>query len=116
MNEYGKGFGSGVLAETVGSAATDATTGLAEMGAAITMPRLPEKKFRVRGLTATVWKSISPQGTAYYNVQLDRSYKDKDNNWKKTSSLKENDIPKAMVLLQKAYEYVIQQSSSLALN
>ncbi len=116
MNGYGKEFGSRVLAETIGGAATDATTGLAEMGTNITMPRLPEKKFRVRGLTATVWKSSSPDGTAYYNVQLDRSYKDKDNNWKKTNSLKENDIPKAMVLLQKAYEYVIEQSPSLALN
>ena len=79
-------------------------------------PKTPDKKFKAGGDTATVWKGISPKGATYFNVQLGRSYKDKDNNWKTTSSFRESDVPKAVVLLQKAYEYVISQQTSSALN
>jgi hypothetical protein len=78
-------------------------------------PKLPDKKFKAGGVTATVWKGISTRGT-YYNVQLGRSYKDRGNDWKNTNSLMENDLPKAMVLLRKAYEYVLTQNESTRLN
>lgn len=93
-----------------------ATADLAGAGEGITIPKVPDKKFKAGGLTATVWKSISQKGTTYYNVQLGKSYKDKDNNWKTTSSLRENEVPKAMVLLQKAYEYVIMQTTNSLLS
>lgn len=79
-------------------------------------PRVPDKRFKVGGITATVWKGISPKGATYFNVQLAKSYKDKDNNWKTTNSLKDYEVPKAMVLLQKAYEYVISQQTNAVLN
>jgi hypothetical protein len=65
----------------------------------------PEKKFRAGGITATVWKNDSEKGS-YGTVQLNRSYMDKDNQWKTTASLRMNDLPKASLLLQKAYEYL----------
>lgn len=65
----------------------------------------PERKFRAGGLTATVWKNDSEKGS-YGTVQLDRSYMDKSNTWKKTGSLRMNDLPKASLLLQKAYEFL----------
>ncbi|MFH1182476.1 MAG: hypothetical protein V1702_05950 [Candidatus Woesearchaeota archaeon] len=65
----------------------------------------PERKFRAGGITATVWKNESEKGS-YGTVQLDRSYMDKSNAWKKTGSLRMNDLPKASMLLQKAYEYL----------
>ena len=90
---------------------------LAELGEqAQASSRLPDKKFKAGGVTATVWKGVSPKGATYFNVQLGRSYKDKDNNWKTTSSFRESDVPKAVVLLQKAYEYVISQQTNSALN
>ncbi|MBI2143626.1 hypothetical protein HYU17_00550 [Candidatus Woesearchaeota archaeon] len=113
MKEFGSRFGSEGLAAAVGA---EATVGLANAGVNTALPKMPEKKFRVGGISATVWKGVSDKGTVYYNVQLGRSYKDKDNIWKTTSSLKENDVPKAMVLLQKAYEYVIAQQSSAVLS
>ena len=87
-------------------------TGMSEQS----VSRVPDMRFKAGGLTATVWKGISPKGTTYFNVQLGRSYKDKDNNWKTTSSFRESDVPKAMVLLQKAYEYVILQSTNAHLS
>ncbi|MBI2550528.1 hypothetical protein HYV83_05115 [Candidatus Woesearchaeota archaeon] len=111
---YGRDYGSKGLTAAGGVAA--ATAGPGEAGANAAIPNLPDKKFKAGGLTATVWKGISPKGTTYFNVQLGRSYKDKDNNWKNTSSLRENDVPKAMVLLQKAYEYVILQTTNAVLN
>ncbi|MBI2141363.1 hypothetical protein HYU16_02970 [Candidatus Woesearchaeota archaeon] len=115
MNElesvYGRDYGSkGVAA----AGATSAVETGAETRANAAIQNLPDKKFKAGGITATVWKGISPKGTAYFNVQLGRSYK--DNNWKNTSSLRENDVPKAMVLLQKAYEYVILQTTNAVLN
>ncbi len=109
MEAYGNRYGSEVLAA---AAAGGAAAGLGETGASVAVPNLPDKKSKAGGVTATVWKGISPKGTAYFNVQLGRSYKDKDNNWKTTSSFRENDVPKAMVLLQKAYEYVILQQTN----
>ena len=85
---------------------------LVEAAAEETASRLPDRKFRAGGVTATVWKGMSAKGTPYFNVQLNKSYKDKDNAWKNTNSLKETDIPKAMVLLQKAYEYVILEGNN----
>jgi hypothetical protein len=74
--------------------------------------KLPEKKFKAGSITATIWKGTSEKGP-YYTVQLGKSYKDKLNgNWKTTSSLREHEVPKAMVLLQKAYEYVIVQQTN----
>ena len=94
-------------------AAASAAVEKENMGASEqSVSRVPDMRFKAGGLTATVWKGVSPKGSAYYNVQLGKSYKDKDNNWKTTNSLRENEIPKAMVLLQKAYEYVILQSTN----
>lgn len=113
MEAYGNRYGSEVLAAaTVGGAAA----GLSDMGASTAIPNLPDKKFKAGPVTATVWKGVSPKGSVYYNVQIGRSYKDKDNNWKNTSSMRENDVPKALVLLQKAYEYVISQGTNSHLN
>ena len=72
---------------------------------------LPEKKFRAGALSATVWmnKGHKPTGeeTEYRTISIDRNYTDKDGNWQSTNSLRVNDLPKANVVLQKAYEYLV---------
>lgn len=105
MEAYGNKYGSEALAAVGGQEQVVSSA-----------PRLPDKKFKAGGLTATVWKGISPKGSTYFSVQLAKSYKDKENNWKTTSSLRESEVPKAMVLLQKAYEYVISQQTNSVLN
>jgi hypothetical protein len=69
------------------------------------MENKPEKKFRAGAVTATIWRNTSEKGS-YGSVQLERSYMDKDKKWKSTGSLRLNDIPKASLVLQKAYEYL----------
>jgi hypothetical protein len=74
--------------------------------------KMPEKKFSTGAICATVWKN---NGTSkrdgaqveFRTIQLDRRYKDKDGAWKSTSSLRVNDLPKASLVLNKAYEYLV---------
>lgn len=71
----------------------------------------PEKKFRASPVTATIWanevKNKDGETRIYRTINLDRTYKDKEGSWKTTSSLRVNDLPKAMLVLNKAYEYII---------
>ncbi len=69
--------------------------------------KLPEKKFRAGAVSATIWRNESAKGS-YATVQLDRSYKDGDA-WKSTGSLRINDLPKAVLVLNKAYEYLFSK-------
>ncbi len=72
---------------------------------------MPEKKLRAGPISVTVWKNQGKgrngQDVAYFSVSLDRNYKDKEGNWKSTNSLRVNDLPKASLLLNKAYEHLV---------
>ena len=78
---------------------------------------LPEHKFRAGAISATVWlnKGQNPQGeaTEYRTVSLERSYTDKEGKWQNTNSLRLNDLPKAAVVIQKAYELLILNQQEL---
>jgi len=71
---------------------------------------VPEKKFKASPLIATIWSNeiltSDGQPRTFRTVTLERNYKDKDGKWKKTSSLRVNDIPKAILVLSKVYEYI----------
>jgi hypothetical protein len=64
----------------------------------------PVKKIKIGGIEAAVWQNKSSEGKEFYNVTMERSYKDGEE-WKKTNSLRVNDLPKAILALQKAYEF-----------
>ena len=72
------------------------------------MTNTPEKKFRAGAISATVWlnqgQSQKGETTHWRTINLQRGYKDKEGNWKSTNSLRVADIPKAILVLQKAYE------------
>ncbi len=72
---------------------------------------LPEKKFSAGAVTAVIWKnngkSKEGESVEYRTIQLDRRYKDKEGNWQSSGSLRLNDLPKASLVLQKAYEYLV---------
>ena len=74
----------------------------------------PEKNFKVGAVRAAVWvHTYSTRFGREFDVNrvvIDRAYKDAQGSWKNTSSLDFNDIPKAMVALQKAYEYIATKS------
>jgi len=71
---------------------------------------LPERKFRSGAISATVWvnQAVSKEGKeiSYKTVSFERSYKGADEKWHTTKSLRMNDLPKAALVLQKAYEHL----------
>jgi hypothetical protein len=74
----------------------------------ITMSQ-PEITFRHGPCSASVFENEYERGDrkfAVRNVTFQRSYQDKDGNWQTTSSLKVNDIPKAVLVLNKCYEFL----------
>jgi hypothetical protein len=80
------------------------------------MSNQPETKFRAGAVAATVWKNdaVKADGTKgeFFTVSLERNYRDKDGNWKTSSSMRVNDLPKAALVLQKAYEHCILKEQS----
>ncbi len=78
---------------------------------------LPEKKFRAGAISATVWlnRGQKPSGeeTEYRSISIERNYKDKQDKWQSTNSLRVNDLPKAKVVLHKAYEFLVFNEQDL---
>ncbi len=70
----------------------------------------PEKKFRASPITATIWanevKTHDGEQRLFRTISMERSYKDKDGVWKTTNSLRTSDLPKAVLVLNKCYEYI----------
>jgi hypothetical protein len=67
----------------------------------------PVKKVSAHGITASVWENQGKGDTTFYTVQLQRSYKDADDQWKNTDTLRLNDVPAAVAVLQKAYNELV---------
>ncbi len=71
----------------------------------------PEKKFSAGAISATVWaneaKNKQGEPVSYRTVSLQRAYKDKNDVWQHTNSFRVGDLPKATLVLQKAYEYIV---------
>ena len=66
------------------------------------------KKHITIDTTATIWKNTSKNGDGEYNtISFERSYKDKEDKWQTTNSLRVNDLPRAKLVLEKAYEYLV---------
>jgi len=77
----------------------------------------PEKKFSTGVISATVWKNNgvskkTGQPTEYRTVTIDRRYTDKDGKWQSTNSMRVNDLPKASLVLQKAYEHIVLKDAN----
>jgi hypothetical protein len=62
----------------------------------------PVYKIKVGGITVDVWENKGEHST-FNTFSMQRSYK-KDDKWENTTSLREGDLPKAILALQKAYE------------
>jgi hypothetical protein len=79
---------------------------------------MPQKAFRVGPVKATVWKNIGQNdkgSVEYLSVSFERRYMDSQtNSWKSTHSLRANDLPKAVLALNKAYEYIVFSSKQEA--
>lgn len=69
----------------------------------------PEKKFKAGAVSATIWKNEGQNNGktfAFHTISLTRGYKDKSGEWKNSASLRPGDLPKAALVLSKAYEHL----------
>ena len=81
----------------------------------------PIKKYQAGAVNLAVWKNtLAPDAdgreNVMYSVTLERRYKDRAGAWQSTSSFHTNDIPKAALLLQKAYEFMTLDAQENASN
>ena len=78
----------------------------------------PVKKFFVGSVSVAVWpnKTALRDGKQIetLSVTLERSFKDSAGEWRNASSLRDNDIPKAMLALAKAYDYLTAKGEATA--
>lgn len=76
----------------------------------------PAKKFRVGSVQVAVWenKVANREGSEelLYSATIERRYKDAKGNWQSTTSLHASDLPKAILALSKAYEFVALEEVS----
>jgi len=70
---------------------------------------MPEQTFKAGAISATIWanvKHINNTDVTIRTVVIERSYKDKDGNWQKTTQFGINDLPRLTLVSQKAFEYL----------
>ena len=71
----------------------------------------PETKFVAGSISATVWmnKNSTKDGKdiLYHTVSFAKRYRDKLGEWHDSNSMRLTDLPKAMVVLGRAYEYLV---------
>ncbi len=70
---------------------------------------LIEKRFNAGGISATIWsnqREINGQQLTLHSISLQRAYKDKSGEWKNSANMRMGDLPKAQLVLEKAYEYL----------
>jgi hypothetical protein len=73
------------------------------------MSNKPEKVFQhgaVRAATFVNERERDGQMFTKKQVSFQKVYRDKEGDFKSTNSLEINDLPKAVVVLQKAYDYL----------
>lgn len=72
--------------------------------------QMPKATYRAGQVKATIWeKDQEKNGQTFkvYTTTIVKSYKDKDGKWHDTNSIQKNDIQKAILVLQKAQEYLL---------
>lgn len=78
----------------------------------------PEKKFIAGAVSATIWNNTGMQSDAgeehsFQTISLSRNYKNKAGEWQSTNTLRINDLPKASIVLNKAYEYLTLKETNI---
>jgi hypothetical protein len=76
----------------------------------------PEQVFKIGAVRASIFRnSIEVKGRQILmpKVVLEVRYRDKSGTWKGTNSLGLGDIPKAILALQKAYEYLLEHKENV---
>lgn len=68
----------------------------------------PAHKIRISNVSAIVWRNSGDNGP-WYSVQIQRSYKNADDEWRQTENLGVDDILTAGRLLDQAHSWIVSQ-------
>jgi hypothetical protein len=71
----------------------------------------PVAKFQAGQVSAAIWEneiSVNGRQVTVLKATVQRRYKDRDGEWKSSSSMSRNEIPLAIYTLQKCFEYMIE--------
>ena len=69
----------------------------------------PIKTYKAGVLSLSLWENEGVEGKMK-SFTFNRSYKDKEDAWQKTQSLRTSDLPKMKILLDEAYKDLILNS------
>jgi len=75
----------------------------------------PVKSFRAGGIEASIWENEIQQGgqqVTRHSVTIRKQYRDKDGNWKESSTFFPNDLPRLVLVAQRAFEHVALNESA----
>ncbi|MBK8270265.1 MAG: hypothetical protein IPK83_19010 [Planctomycetes bacterium] len=75
----------------------------------------PEHVFKMGAVRASIFRNTIERGgqtVPIAKVIIEVRYKDKNGEWQGTNSLSLNELPKAIVALQRAYEYLIDHGKA----
>ena len=71
----------------------------------------PIKEFRAGTIVATVWTDQAPAAGRHspsYTIRIQKRYRDdRDGQWKTTSYLRPDELPKLSLVVSKAYEFLM---------
>jgi len=74
----------------------------------------PIKKFAAGGMSVALWQNKIQAGgkeIETVSVTMERRYMDADGKWKSSSSLRANDLPRAILILQKSFDYIVSKKT-----
>ncbi len=74
----------------------------------------PVMTFRLRGISASIFQNhgkSDSRDVTFHKVSVQRHYKDGDE-WKNTTSFGRDDLPVVSLLLQRAWEYILDAEAS----
>jgi len=72
----------------------------------------PVKSIKAKGIEVAIWAKEGEFGPLF-SVSMKRRYKIKEE-WKDTEYLRSGDVPAAILLLQKAFEWICFESKDVA--
>lgn len=67
----------------------------------------PVEKLSAGGVRLARWANKGPNGATYHTVTLERVYRRSDGEWGSTRTFRVQDIPRVILVLQRAYENVV---------
>ena len=76
---------------------------------------LPVHKARIGALQLAVWsndyKDDDGNARTFHAITLERSFKDKNEEWQKSTQLRESDLGEAIALLQNAQQFLVKEDA-----